>query len=399
MKVGVLAYRFDYYTNLRIIVNKVTNVEYIKVHDAYSLINQAARKINSFTSRKLFDTFDLNNQFFDFNLNNVDLLHFSNGISYGKTPWVSSFETILPRLRHIVTRHQGEVVKTIKLDGFTKRALEAISNPSCQQIIAWSHCAANIERDLLGEFPQPYTEAISKKLTVLYPPQEVLVADYAQKAVNLNGPLRFLMVGAAFFRKGGKDILIAFERLKRKFKYPFELIIISSLRIENYATQETEDDVLWANNKITENHDWITYYPSLQNDLVLDVIKKSHVGLLPSYAETYGLSALELQASGCPVITTNIRALPEINNNQVGWLIDIPRNVLGEAIYTTAQNRDEISNSICSGLESVVHQIFADPSLIERKGRAAIEKIKLEHDPVKYANALAKIYNQAVQKA
>ena len=65
-------------------------------------------------------------------------------------------------------------------------------------------------------------------------------------------------------------------------------------------------------------HKWISYVPKLTNNETLELMKKSHIGLLPTYADTYGYSVLEFQAAGCPVITTNVRALPEINNNNLG---------------------------------------------------------------------------------
>ncbi len=49
-------------------------------------------------------------------------------------------------------------------------------------------------------------------------------------------------------------------------------------------------------------------------------MRTADIGMLPSYADTYGFSVLEAQA-GNAVITTDIRALPEVNNPAVGWLI------------------------------------------------------------------------------
>jgi len=396
MKVGVIAYRYNYYTNQRLIVNKVPEFDYKKVYDLFSLINIPAKKINDIASKKIFDTFNLNNIYQDFQLNQVDVIHFSNGISFGKTPWVSCFETILPRLRQLVTRHQGGQARTVQLDSLTKRSLEAILNPACLQIIAWSACSANMEVDLLSEFSNEYQSGIIKKMSIIHPPQDLLIDDYKEKEIKTNEPIRFILVGSSFFRKGGKEILLAFEKLKQKFNYPIQLIIISSLQIDNYATQETQEDLAWAKAKILENQDWIIHYPGLSNQEALTQMKSAHVGLLPSYAETYGFSALELQASGCPVITTNIRAFPEINNEQVGWLIDVPKNNLNEAIYTTIESREIISNRIIAGIENIVHQIVSDPNMVEKKGRAALEKIKHEHSPALYASKLEAIYRRAL---
>ncbi len=63
----------------------------------------------------------------------------------------------------------------------------------------------------------------------------------------------------------------------------------------------------------------------MPNQQVLELLKTCDVGLLPTYADTYGFSALEAQSAACPVISTDVRALPEINNTEVGWLINVPK--------------------------------------------------------------------------
>jgi glycosyltransferase involved in cell wall biosynthesis len=128
-------------------------------------------------------------------------------------------------------------------------------------------------------------------------------------------------------------------------------------------------------------------------------MRAADVGLLPSYADTYGFSVLELQACGVPVITTDIRALPEINNAAFGWLIKVPKNALGEALYTTAEEREALSQSIRSDLAQIVRDIAADPVQIAVKGTAALERIRKEHDPATYADALRQVYGLAKLKA
>jgi glycosyltransferase involved in cell wall biosynthesis len=167
--------------------------------------------------------------------------------------------------------------------------------------------------------------------------------------------------------------------------------------MDHYAAHETEADVIWAKEKIASNSDWITYYSNLPNSEVLGLMKRAHIGLLPTYADTYGYSVLEFQASGCPVITTNIRALPEINNDQVGWLIDVPRNSLGEALYTTESARRELGNRISGGLESIIEQIMLEPKLILKKSQSAFEQIHNNHDPADYGERLTQIYRDALR--
>ncbi len=398
MKIGVLGYRFDYYPYLRNILYKLPEAEYVPVKDLYSNLRRAALFANRRLSKDLFPAFDLNNQFDDFELNKVDILHFSNGISFGRTLWVSHFETLLPRFSGLMQRYNGKIKNPIKLTPLIQRGFAALQSPSCKRIIAWSQSAANIQSDLLTELPFEERETILKKMVVLHPPQELLVESPLQKQYSSFDPIRFILVGSGFFRKGGLETLKAFEKLVKNEGAPIKLVIVSSLRLEPYAARETEVEKDWAVRFIEENSDWIEYYSSLPNDKTIELIKKCDIGLLPTYADSYGFSVLEAQACGLPVISTDVRALPEINNTDIGWIIRVPKNDLGEALYFTAEERERLSQQIQAGLEAIVHNIVADPSVIFEKAVKSIERIREMHDPTAYAQKLRGIYQDALQE-
>jgi glycosyltransferase involved in cell wall biosynthesis len=193
------------------------------------------------------------------------------------------------------------------------------------------------------------------------------------------------------------EILETFKNLREKYNYNLELTIVSPLRsFDHYAVQEGADDVQQVFKIIHENNDWIKHFPKLPNGEVLAMMKAAHIGLLPTYADSYGYSVLEMQAAGCPVITTNIRALPENNDNQKGWLIEVPKDPLGEAIYTTAEGRQAISAAIRLGLERVLHEIFANRSIIMAKAENAMQSIKVNHSVQSFAARMRKIYQEAL---
>ena len=396
VRVGVLAYRMDFYTNLRVILNKLPEADYIPVKDIFSYRRALALKLNRLIGKPLFPTFDLNNQFEDFDLNKVDLLHFSNGISYGKTPWVSHFETILPRFTELLNRAKDQHWQNLQPGRLTLRGLEALRSPTCKQIIAWSENAADFQRKFLSEISSEYREPILAKLTVLNPAQEVLVERVIPREYDQEHPIRFVFVGAGFFRKGGRELFRIFEKLAGEEGLPVRLVVVSGLRLEPYAAQETEEDLNWARQIIAAKPKWLEYYEELPNSEVLELLKKADVGLLPTWADTYGLSVLEAQACGCPVISTDVRALPEINNNRVGWLIRVSKDELGEAFYTTAEDRQRLSQEIQNGLESIIRSIVAEPAMVALKGQAALERIRTEHDPQVYAEKLRQIYQAAL---
>ena len=396
LRIGIPAYRIDFYTNLRIIVNKLPEAEYVPVKDIFSYRRALRLKMNRLIGQPLFSTFDLNNQFEDFDLNKVDVLHFSNGISNGKTPWVSHFETILPRFSELLNQAKDNHWQNLEPGRLTLKGLDALRGPSCKQIIAWSENAAGFQRKFLSEISSEISEPILAKMRVIHPPQEMLTDHVTPREYDQQHPIRSALVGAGFFRKGGRELFRAFEKLAGDEGLPVRLVVVSSLRMEPYAAHETEEDLARAREVIAEKPQWLEYYNELPNLEVLDLLKNADVGLLPTWADTYGLSVLEAQAAGCPVITTDVRALPEINNNRVGWLIRVPKDALGEAVYTTAEDREVLSQVIEAGLENIIRSIAADPSMIAVKGQAALERIRAEHDPQAYADKLRQIYHNAL---
>ena len=397
MKIGILSYRLDYYPYLRNIINMLPEAEYVPVNDMYSFLRRLELAVNRHIRKPFFQVFDLNNQFDDFEFNKVDILHFINGISYGTTPWVSTFETVVPRFSDLMQRYHGRIKNSINMTSLIIRGFEALNQPACKQIIAMSSCAAKMQTDLLSELPTSDRDAIVKKMIVLHPPQEVFQERIVPRTYDLDHPIRFVLVGAGFFRKGGREILLSFEKLINEDIAPIKLVIVSSLRLDYYAVQETETDRVWALEFIKDHSDWIEYYPTLPNTQVIELIKTCDVGLLPTWAETYGFSVLEMQACGLPVISTDIRALPEINNPSVGWLIHVPKNEMGEALYTTVEERALLSKQIQTGLEVIIRSIAEDPSLIAVKGKAALEQIREQHNPRTYTEKLRQIYRFALE--
>lgn len=99
----------------------------------------------------------------------------------------------------------------------------------------------------------------------------------------------------------------------------------------------------------------------------MNLLQKSHVGLLPSWSDTYGYSVLEMQAAGVPVITTNIRALPEINSEEVGWMINLPLSNTGEAEYVGVEARSFIRKKLINDLENIIESIVVDRDVIKEK--------------------------------
>jgi len=312
----------------------------------------------------------------DFGLLNVHVNHLVNDISLSSTPWVVSYEHYLPRWNRN-----------------SKRGWKYLAAPSCKKIIAISAWARKYQEHLLDQHPE-FKETVSPKLCVVTPPQKPVVAEYDEKILDRER-ITFTMVGGDFFRKGGMEILEAFSQLVAE-KLPVHLTIVSALQYGDYASRTTESDYRRAQTLIAGLGKHVTYFRSLDNQRVLEIFARSHVGLLPTYDDTYGFSALEAQGAGCPVITTDGAALPEFNDDTVGWLIPVPKDTLNGTLYRTPEDRQRLSQCIRENLIRIVQGICASPAVVRTKGEAALERIHQTCRPEDRVVALEQIYGEAV---
>ncbi|WP_160290222.1 glycosyltransferase family 4 protein [Flavihumibacter solisilvae] len=237
-----------------------------------------------------------------------------------------------------------------------------------------------------------YLPAIQNKLIVIQPPQTNLINSFTEKKI-VSGKIVFSIVGKDFFRKGGFEVLKTFNELLDQYPQ-LVLNIVSDLSYADYATKSTYEDFQQAQDIISKRSSNIRYFKSLPNDQVLEMLKTTNVGLLPTWADTYGYSVLEAQAAGCPVITTNIRALPEINNNEVGWVIEVPQHEDGNAKIETAEEREIVSAVIAAELKKILLRIIENPSVVVEKGVKSFERLNNNHSPVKVAQELQGLYRQ-----
>jgi len=323
------------------------------------------------------------NSFFDFGLNKAEVNHFFNGISYSNTPWITTFETSLPRYSNASKFWFNVGVKRL-------------AHTSCKQLIALSENAKQIQLGYIKENYPDYLEIISKKIEVLHPAQKLQIESLEEKK-TIDNKIVFTLIGNQFFSKGGRESFNVINRFVLE-GFEVELNIVSGMDTDMYASMTTEEDIdIWLP-KI-KNSEGIIFHGRLKYTDVEKLYFKTDVVLLPTYADTYGYSVLEAQASGCPVITTDIRALPEINNDDVGWVIKVPRDKNGNAILSTKQDRERISSIIEYELYRIIkEEIMLNKDLIKIKGERALERIRKHHNPNDKAEILEEIYRKALSR-
>ena len=329
-------------------------------------------------------------------LSNCDLYHFFNCINWDKDrKWVLSVESAVPWVQSVYKEVEYETIDFSKIgsDKYIKRVVERLADQSCLALLPLSRCSYNIQHAMMKQFPQ-YYEAVMKKTYVLHPPQDLKVERVEDKGVSWDeeGVFTFIYVGKNFFRKGGCETLDVLSSLKNK--YNFRLILISSLEPdEPKYDRVTPYDV---RQKIEENKSWIDFYEGLPNEEVIKKMKESHVCLLPTWMDTYAYSVLESQACGTPLITTSLRALTEINDESVGWLIDVPVNELNHPLHNTREEQERFHEMLYNGLFEKVEYVLTHRDEVKLKSDRCINKIRSKHSPADYSKVLERIYTRGI---
>ena len=316
-------------------------------------------------------------------------LHSFNTVPLQRRKFLVHFETSLPRLGS---------------DSFWVRHLKStmakrLAGPSCVGILALSETARNIfQADYGQKWPQ-YLSEVEQKLHVLHPPQPAMVSSelLQNKFVSIEC-IQLCFVGRDFARKGGIELLEALSSCRETLP-DWHLTIVSQLNLQDYATQLSgellEKSRLRVAQYLSEMKSHITLIDSLPHERVMDLMKGMHVGLLPTWADSYGYSCLEFQAAGCPVISTDIRALPEINNADCGWVIEVPKQAHGvdAALETLAERRvfsKRLEQELATCLAGILEPGSSRDATLQSKAQAALERIKSQHDPVAHGEQLAK---------
>ena len=394
--VKIIGYIKSTYPEIRCVIDKGGDgCRYIKIGQVNDFLIRCRRALPKIVGRVFHrpEKTNWNHRaiFKPFGKQSVDLIHTFNAVCDTDTPWVSTFETIIPRT-NITCSPNVHGGKPQEMDKITKRGFELLGQDSCRAVIALSEANKKIQLMEMERLNVPNREQIARKIRVCHPPQPVLISEEAcnHKFDNVNKGLEFIFVGRPFFRKGGAQVVDALTELRKQ--YPdIHLTVVSGLRYGDDVSRSTAEDKE-KYKKLMEESSWITHYEALPNSDVIDLCRKAHVGLLPTFADTYGYSVLEMQACGCPVITTDVRALPEINREECGYLIHVPKHLSTEAKYARQEDLEILKETVYQGLYSQIKDILENRGALKEKSAQCIRRIAEEHSPEKYARFLSGVY-------
>lgn len=325
--------------------------------------------------------------------NFIDAYVFFNDVAKTKKPWISIFESILPRFHGLLNFNDpGWIPRVSEKNKHVVNRLELLSKDNCKAMVAISKSAFELQSMLLDFYPE-FKDVLMNKTIILPPPQEIPKNLTSIKGHDINdSKVRFIFVGRDFYRKGGAEIVIAFNKLVTESAIDptkIELILIGDItKRGNYIFDYINEEEIEFYNEIESlilNSSYITLLSNISNEQVLYHISQADIGLLPTWADTYGYSVLEMQSFNIPVITTNVRALGEINYSQ--YIIESSYlNSQGEIMLGSTHDRDAARKEIVEGLCS--HVLIAIQAYSNNDLYQPLQSIVNYHDPGKYFNSL-----------
>lgn len=323
-------------------------------------------------------------------LKEVDFIHAWNQVCVSPLPWGMTLETKLP---HDFETGGGYLCR--RYEAYVKkRDLKLAAHANCRFIITFSQNTYDSFQNEVSKSAPGLWKSIHLKTSVLLPPQRRLISDaeIEQKYRN-NTKWKLFFCGRDFLVKGGMEMISALRDLRRR--YTFELILISPLHVHSqgfllnpqYAADEIEATVRYI-----KHAPWIHWYESMDNNRVIRLMKECQVGLFPSYGDTFGYVVMEMQACGCPVISTDVNALRELNNEHVGWIC--PLSEYRDFLKDRQEQRYVRERLVCLIQESL-EAAFQNRDLTEQKAKHAAKRIEEEFSEERFAKQIKHIYRKA----
>ena len=285
-----------------------------------------------------------------------DLFHTYNGILVNDRPWVVEVESHFPRF--------GPMQQTHPL---YRWGLRRLAGRDCKWIIYTSdHARLNNMDKLTAAGVDP------TKLKVVY------------RAVEQYEPLpmerqafTIIFAGNGFYRKGGVELLKAFQRLDRA---DARLVLVSSLEVD-WAVRPDAATVSWVERTIREDPR-IELHSQLPHHSVMQLMRRAHVFVSTTYADPFNNTVLEAMGARLPIISSRTSSIPEmVQDGGNGWLLDVA-GIPG----------DTIADQIAARLG----QLMDDPALLERMGIQSHRIVREKFDIRVRNERLKELYDMAL---
>jgi len=286
----------------------------------------------------------------------ADLYHTYNSVVANHRPWVIEVESYLPRYKPMRESHP-----------LFKWGQRRLASDDCKALIFTSRHTLALNREKLvsiGVDPA--------KMQVIY-----RAVEQYRPADRDPAHFTILFAGNGFYRKGGIELLKAFQRLDRP---EARLVIVSTLEVD-WGVFPNEADIAFAERTIASDPR-ITLHRGLGHAALLQQMRKADVFASTTFADPFNNTVLEAMGAQVPVISSRISSIPEIvQDGRNGWLLEVT---------------DRPSDAIAEELAQRLRSLMDDPALLKRMGAESLAVVREKFDLRVRNAALVKLYDQAL---
>jgi glycosyltransferase involved in cell wall biosynthesis len=179
---------------------------------------------------------------------------------------------------------------------------------------------------------------------------------------GVKDPSRFtvLFAGNGFYRKGGVELLKAFQRLKGD---DVRLWIVSTMEVD-WGVEPPPEVIAWAERTIAEDPR-IELFRGMPHAELLQLMRRAHLFVSTTFADPFNNTVLEAMGAQLPVISSRVSSIPEmVDHGRNGWLLEVEGrasdDIAGEIAELVQRLRDDagLLADLSAGSLAVVRERF-----------------------------------------
>lgn len=243
------------------------------------------------------------------------------------------------------------------------------------------------------------SKEILRKSCVVYP----AIRKIKDKDLN-NQPkesVNIIFTGSDFLRKGGLQLISAFEKLQGKFDN-LKLILASNFyEIDSQFDKGGMSNILMG--RISKNKGInITGFLEREN-LLNNYYPYAHIAVLPTLKDSTPYALIEPQAFGIPLVTTDIFSNSEIvTDNKTGLLIKISKHDFFKEPNKFKFKNDKyivskgLDKKLTNGIYKNLKTLIEDNSLRRNMGRNALKNARTKFSIKKRNKIMKAIYEESI---
>lgn len=294
---------------------------------------------------------------FFFPLRHADIYHTYNSVVVNRAPWVIEVESYLPRYKPMAATH--------RLYRWGQRRL---ASNDCKALIYTSEHTARMNTDQLVK-----AGVDPAKMHVVYRAVEQYLPGEKDRS-----RFTILFAGNGFYRKGGIELLKAFQRIGSP---DARLWIVSTLEVD-WGVFPKAEEIAWAEKTIAEDPR-IQLQRQVPHNALTQLMRKADVFVSTTFADPFNNTVLEAMGCQLPVICSDVSSLPEIvQHGRNGYLVPVT---------------DRTSDTIADELAAHLRKLMDHRTELERITQGSLQVVRERFDPRVRNARLKEIYDRALR--